>query len=257
MNDYISYGKSFISNYFGLSKDLDYFNDLDLHKLNNLMNEEISAYEYKANDSNKYFFIVEGYESNKELLEKYKGLKDFGYNLVFIGYTRQIVYGLKESLDLLVWLDYFIKRNKDIDIYLLGIKEGCNIITKSLKSAYPDNVKALILDNILVNPAEHYLNEYTLLNQINHPLLHRVVDYQLNKRFNISFVDMSNNNDLNNNRIPALFIFDKSRKEEEYKDVLRLYNNNPSFKNFFYSPGINDEKYLKSLDVFVKKLNSL
>ena len=253
----LHYSKTFINNYFGTSKDLVHMDGLSPHSIKNLMNEEMYSYEYKVNESNDYFFIIKNHDYSLKELSTYKHLSNYGFNVIYLNFSSINTMGVKESIDLLIWLDYYIKLYPQINIYLLGIKEGSEIITKSLKSLYPTNVKALILDNFSPFRYQHLVKSYARDNGLNYHLFKSLCDLRLSDRFNISSKDLLYQNELRNNKIPVLFIFDKGRSDEEYKEVLKVYNQNPSYKKFFYSSGINDDKYLKTLNVFAKTLNSL
>ena len=170
--------------------------------------------------------------------------------MVFIGYGKKKTLGLNESIDLLQWIDYYVSKDSEINITLLGLKEGANIVIKALRSALPSNVKNLIFDN----PEGDLIND--LIRKYSH-------EFNLNEKLfrlmlGINTADYSIRNDLRNNKLNLLFIFNKNRKSDEYKSVLNLYNSASGTKKFFYTDTVKynfeQDNYFSTVDLFVREI---
>ena len=74
----------------------------------------------------------------------------------------------------------------------------------------------------------------------------------------INTADYSIRNDLRNNKLNLLFIFNKNRKSDEYKLVLNLYNSASGTKKFFYTDTVKynfeQDNYFSTVDLFVREI---
>ena len=201
--------------------------DLAFDELRSFSGEDLRSYHLTC-ESKDYIFIVPGYNDFNNLAE-YTRFKDYGYNVVFIGY---------------------VSKDSEIKITLLGLKEGANIVIKALRSALPSNVKNLIFDN----PEGDLIND--LIRKYSH-------EFNLNEKLfrlmlGINTADYSIRNDLRNNKLNLLFIFNKNRKSDEYKSVLNLYNSASGTKKFFYTDTVKynfeQDNYFSTVDLFVREI---
>lgn len=222
--------------------------DLAFDELRSFSGEDLRSYHLTC-ESKDYIFIVPGYNDFNNLAE-YTRFKDYGYNVVFIGYGKKKTLGLNESIDLLQWIDYYVSKDSEIKITLLGLKEGANIVIKALRSALPSNVKNLIFDN----PEGDLIND--LIRKYSH-------EFNLNEKLfrlllGINTADYSIRSDLRNNKLNLLFIFNKNRKSDEYKSVLNLYNSASGTKKFFYTDTVKynfeQDNYFSTVDLFVREI---
>ena len=109
---------------------------------------------YKNGDSKKTLVFFHGYHAdplNNVNTPGLKFLKD-GYNLLLIterahgnSEGKYITFGVKESEDAILWLDFLNKEYSPEDIVLWGVSMGCATI-EMVSDKLPINVKALILD---------------------------------------------------------------------------------------------------------------
>ena len=119
----LHYSKTFINNYFGTSKDLVHMDGLSLHSIKNLMNEEMYSYEYKANESNDYFFII----------------KNHDYSLKELSYIYQL-YGVLEECSKMV--EFYWKSGSPDNIAVR------NSYKNVLEKIYGDNYLKILSKNI-------------------------------------------------------------------------------------------------------------
>ena len=109
---------------------------------------------YKNGDSKKTLVFFHGYHAdplNNVNTPGLKFLKD-GYNLLLIterahgmSEGKYITFGVKESEDALLWLDFLNKEYKPEEIVIWGVSMGCATV-EMVSDRLPSNVKALILD---------------------------------------------------------------------------------------------------------------
>ena len=108
----------------------------------------------KNGDSKKTLVFFHGYHAdplNNVNTPGLKFLKD-GYNLLLIterahgnSEGKYITFGVKESEDALLWLDFLNKEYKPEEIVIWGVSMGCATV-EMVSDKLPSNVKALILD---------------------------------------------------------------------------------------------------------------
>ena len=244
--NYFTLVKNFKERYLNTHKVPDA--DLAFNELRSFSGETLKSYHLEC-DSKDYIFIVPGYNDFLNL-EEYTKFKDYGYNVVFTGYGKNKTLGLKESIDLLQWIDYYVSKDNDINISLLGLREGTNIIVKALRSSMPLNVKNLIFDNpygdLVYDLIRDYCHEFNLNEK-----LFRMLSGINTAQYSIA-------NDLKDNKYNLLFIFNKNRKETEYKSVLNLYNSASGLKKFFYTDTVlnnyEQDNYFSTVDLFIKEI---
>lgn len=78
---------------------------------------------------------------------------NLGYNVILPAQRshdestgRYITYGVKESEDCKLWVDYAVKRFGDADIFLAGISMGSATVTMASSLSLPQNVRGIIAD---------------------------------------------------------------------------------------------------------------
>ncbi|MGN1406257.1 MAG: hypothetical protein ACI4WM_08280 [Erysipelotrichaceae bacterium] len=244
-------------NYFKLTADFKkrYLNthkvpdiNLAFDELKSFSGEYLRSYHLKA-DSKDYIFVVPGYNDFYDLAA-YTRFKDYGYNVVFIGYGKNNTLGLKESIDLLQWIDYYVSKDNEINITLLGLRDGANIVIKTLRSKLPGNVKNLIFDNPYGDLINDLIRDYCHEFNLNQKLFRLILG--------INSDEYSIRNDLKDNKLNLLFIFNKNRKEDEYRSVLNLYNSTSGLKKFFYTDTVRNnyeqDNYFSTVDFFIKDI---
>ena len=110
----------------------------------------------KNGDSKKTVMLFHGYRScaEKDFSGSCKFYVDNGFN-VFIADQRchkdsegkLITFGVKESRDVITWLNYLLKTyGDDKNIFLCGLSMGAASVLFSTRFKMPDNVKGIIAD---------------------------------------------------------------------------------------------------------------
>lgn len=106
------------------------------------------------NNSNKIAILVHGYRGRYySLTSQAKIFFDEGYD-VFLTNNRahdtsqgtHFSMGEKESEDLLLWIDYLLKKNKNYQIVLMGVSMGGHIAMLSASKIDKEHLKCLIVD---------------------------------------------------------------------------------------------------------------
>ena len=109
----------------------------------------------KNGDSNKTVMLFHGYRSRgeKDFSGCFKFLKDNGFNILLVDQRSHgksegkiISFGVKESRDVITWLDFLLKTYGDKDIFIEGLSMGAATVLFSTRFDMPDNVKGIIAD---------------------------------------------------------------------------------------------------------------
>ena len=109
---------------------------------------------YKNGNSKKTLVFFHGYHADPLNNINTPGLKflHLGYNILLIterahgeSEGKYITFGVKESDDALLWLDFLNKEYKPEEVILWGVSMGCATV-EMISNRLPSNVKGLILD---------------------------------------------------------------------------------------------------------------
>lgn len=117
---------------------------------------KLHAYEIKnTKKSDVWVIVVHGYTGKASDQYGYaKGFYDMGYNVLVpdlrghgLSEGNYIGMGWDDRLDVLGWIDYVIKNNKDAQIVLHGVSMGGATVMMTAGEQLPDNVKCIIEDS--------------------------------------------------------------------------------------------------------------
>lgn len=110
----------------------------------------------KNGDSNKTIMLFHGYRScgEKDFSGSFKFYVDNGFNILLVDQRchensegKIISFGVKESRDVISWLDYVLKTyGDDKEIFICGLSMGAATVLFSTRFKMPDNVKGIIAD---------------------------------------------------------------------------------------------------------------
>lgn len=110
----------------------------------------------KNGDSKKTVLLFHGYRScgDKDFSGSFKYYVDSGFNVLLVDQRAHmksqgkiITFGVKESRDVISWIDYTIKTyGKDKELFLIGLSMGAATVLFSTRFDMPDNVKGVIAD---------------------------------------------------------------------------------------------------------------
>lgn len=117
---------------------------------------KISARYYHVSDDSTIQIQVHGYRgiAIRDFCGGNKLARENGYNTLLIDQRghgdskgKAITFGIKESKDVLCWIDYVVKRfGKDCKIVLCGVSMGASSILLASQNKLPSNVKAIVAD---------------------------------------------------------------------------------------------------------------
>jgi len=123
---------------------------------------KLAARYYKNNDSDRTIILVHGYRSVARrdfacVVEIYYNL---GFNILLVDQRcsgrsegKIITFGIKESRDVVSWLDFLTTQYGEKDFYLDGISMGATTVLLATRFELK-NVKGIIADCGFTSPAE-------------------------------------------------------------------------------------------------------
>ena len=110
----------------------------------------------KNGDSKKTVMLFHGYRScgEKDFSGSFKYYVESGFNVLLVDQRAHensegkiITFGVKESRDVISWLDYLLKTyGDDKEIFIIGLSMGAATVLFSTRFEMPDNVKGIIAD---------------------------------------------------------------------------------------------------------------
>ncbi|MBP5280027.1 MAG: alpha/beta hydrolase [Erysipelotrichaceae bacterium] len=229
---------------------------------------KLNAYNVANHNSNKYIIVVHGIWSSR--ISSYPRAYEFdkrGYNTLIIDQRASgdsegeyYTYGQKESLDLLLWINYLVTKNPNVEIALYGVSMGAATVMMTTANDLPSNVKCIIEDCGFSSAEEEFDNfvktEYKI--QFSKPVL-MMLEKQLKDKLGMSFDDMSPKKALENNEIPLLIIHGEEDTFVPFEMSKKIYNHNKGFKKYYAVPGakhteaMNDEKYFDVVVSFIQQ----
>ena len=139
--------------------DLEWFNDDEVFRIVSIKSfdkKKLNAhYAVNPKPSHKYIIYVHGWAGSPD--EETKVLREIfekhDFNLLNIEQRAQwnsdiklCTMGIRESRDLLSWVDYIIKNDPDAQIVLYGMSMGAGTVSLVNKYDLPSQVKCLIAD---------------------------------------------------------------------------------------------------------------
>lgn len=119
-------------------------------------------------DIHKYAIVIHGIWDNHESIGIYaKHYLEKGYNLLLPdlrGFGKSegnyIGYGLDDRLDIMEWIYWIIKRDKDAKILLHGMSMGAATTLMTTGEHLPENVKGAIADSSYTTLREQFASAY-------------------------------------------------------------------------------------------------
>ncbi len=216
-------------------------------------------------ETDNYIIVVHGRHGNiKRCYEIAYNFDKLGYNsLVFdqraCGKSegKYITYGFKESLDLIKWIAYLVKKRPKANICLHGTSLGAATVCMALGTKLPENVKCAIEDC-----GYHTMRAaYEHVNAGKNKLLVKAVldayDLFMKAELGFGFDDVRPVDCLRNNEIPICFVHGTEDKTVPYDSALILYNANKGPKKFYkhkcgHGEANLNPKYYIILDEFIR-----
>ncbi|MBO4433298.1 MAG: alpha/beta hydrolase [Clostridia bacterium] len=170
----------------------------------------------KNGDSKKTVMLFHGYRScgEKDFSGSFKYLVDSGFNILLVDQRSHeksegkiISFGVKESRDVITWLEYLLKTyGDDKKVFLEGLSMGAATVLFSARFDMPENVKGIIADCGFDSP-ERIIRKVAKQNfRINGFLLMPLLD-QLCRLFGkFSVYEVTSEDALKNFKKPVLLI---------------------------------------------------
>ncbi len=121
------------------------------------------AARYFDNGSRKTMILFHGYRSaaSRDFSCAVKMYTDFGFNILLVDQRshgrsegRLITFGVKESRDVLSWVEYVKEKFGTEIITLGGMSMGATTVLLSAGLSLPQNVKCIIADSSFTSPAD-------------------------------------------------------------------------------------------------------
>ncbi|MBQ3295745.1 MAG: alpha/beta hydrolase [Erysipelotrichaceae bacterium] len=229
---------------------------------------KLNAYNVQNHGSNPYVILVHGIWSSKKF--SYPRAYEFdrrGFNTLIIDQRASgdsegefYTYGQKESLDLILWINYLISKDPNVQIILYGVSMGASTVIMATANDLPANVKCIIEDCGFSSAAEQFdhvvRTDYKL--RFTKPVL-MMLERELKKNLGMTFDDMSPKKALDTNEIPILIIHGEEDKFVPFEMATKLYNHNKGYKKYYpvagadHTASIIDEKYFDNIVSFIKQ----
>ena len=229
---------------------------------------KLSAYNIKNHEDAPYLIMVHGIWSNKtKLYDRAYEFDKLGYNLLLIDQRasgdsegQYYTYGQKESLDLLLWIDYLIEKNKDARIALFGLSMGAATVMIATANKLPDNVKCIIEDCGYSSMKEIIEYAFKKDDKLKYTaIIMKLLEEKMKEKFNMTFDDACPKKCLDTNEIPIMFVHGMNDETVPYEMAKILYNHTKGIRKFYPVPNAKhtqaktDPNYYRNIDLFIKE----
>ena len=195
----------------------------------------------KNGDSNKTVMLFHGYRSRgeKDFSGSFKYYVDSGFNVLLVDQRahgksegKLITFGVKESRDVISWLDYILKTyGEDKQIFIIGLSMGAATVQFASRFDIPKNVKGLIVDCGFNSP-EKIIRKVAKQNfHINGFILMPMLNLLCKLFGKFSVYEVSSETALKNLKVPILFIHGTADNFVPYEMSVSAFNaaNEPKF----------------------------
>ena len=228
---------------------------------------KLSAYNIRNHKDDRYIIMLHGVYSDKsDMYDRAMEFDKLGYNLLLVDQRgagdsegEWCTYGVKESQDLQIWINYLCQKYEDVKICLYGVSMGAAAVMMSTAYELPDQVKCLIEDcgySSLRDEVAHVIKkDYKIY--FPYPIL-KMLEKKMIERFGMRFDDVCPKLCLENNEIPILFIHGEKDEFVPHEMSVILYNHNKGIKKYYSVPDAGhkdaciDPKYYENLDGFIR-----
>lgn len=229
---------------------------------------KLNGIKIENHETDNYVILVHGINGNKyNMMNRAYEFDKLGYNCLVIDQRaagesegKYYSYGLKESQDLVIWIEKLVNDNPNINIILYGISMGAATVMLSLANKLPSNVKCVIEDcgfSSLEEELDYVIRrDYDLKFT---KIILSLIKKQTEEKFGYTLDDVNVKKCLDNNEIPIMFIHGMSDELVPYEMSKKLYNHNLGIKKFYpvvdakHCEAINDENYFNHIQNFIEK----
>lgn len=195
---------------------MDYINLKQFEWVNTVSFDGLTlAARYFDNKSSKTILLFHGYRSSalRDFSCAVKMYTDLGFNILLCDQRshgrsegKLITFGVKESRDVVSWVEYVQDRFEPESIVLDGLSMGATTVILACRFELPGNVKAVIADCGFTSPADIMKKVARQSFKINAGFFIPFLDIACRIFGKFSFKDISTVNVLKNSSIPVLFI---------------------------------------------------
>ena len=214
-----------------------------------------------------YIIMVHGMRDTKvSLFSRAYEFDQLGYNILLPDQrgtgdsdSAPYTYGFKESQDLLVWINYLITKDPEVQIILYGQSMGASAVMMATAYHLPENVKCLIEEggfSSLEEEFSYYIQRKTGI-RYTKPVL-KIVEREMKEKFGMKYADVNPKQCLENNEIPLLIIHGEEDQYVPFVMAKKIYNHNKGEKKYYpianadHSNCNESENYYMNLDAFIR-----
>lgn len=221
---------------------------------------KLVGYYYDA-QQNKTAIIIHGFGQDYREMQQYcKMFYERNYNVLVVdnrGHGQSegnVGFGWLDRKDILSWIEFLNKKNKENKIVLFGLSMGGTAVCCATGENLPNNVKAAISDCAFYNADKQILhimrNKRLLLKLFKKHL------YDYSKRvegFDIMKIDASKM--VKTSKIPILFIHGKADNFVPVENVYELYNSSQNRELFLVDNATHAMSYVVAGVSYEKKIS--
>jgi len=228
---------------------------------------DLFAYDVHNHPGNPYMILVHGIWRNKDyMLPRAKAFDELGYNLLIVdqrgcGESQgdYYTYGYKESQDLMQWIDYLLKKDKDMKICLYGLSMGAATVMMTVAYKLPENIRCIVEDcgySSIREEFDHFLRWNYKLSFTG--IVLKLLELKMIERFGFNYEDVAIKTFLESNEKPILFVHGMEDEFVPYEMSKILYNHNKGEKKFYavenagHTQANTDPDYYDNIDQFIK-----
>ena len=229
---------------------------------------KLYGYDIHNHDSDEYVIMVHGIWTNSTYMyERACQFDLMGYNVLLVDQRaagksegKYYTYGFKESLDLIQWIDYLVRKYPNAKICLYGISMGADTVMMATRNSLPSNVRCIVEDCGFSSVEEQF--DHVLKKDYNLAVTKvalKLLKSQIKENFGIDYKDLSAKKCLQDNEIPILFIHGKDDYFVPFVMAKKLYNNNKGVKKYYAVNGAGhgqaniDVNYYTNIDRFIRE----
>ncbi len=220
VDDLSSQRNDFLKPYFDIIKSGYDFIDNTEHKRYETISFDglkLSARYYNQN-SEKTILLFHGYRSSAkhDFSCAVKMYYESGFNVLLIDQRshgmsegKLITFGVKESRDVISWLDFLNAKFSPKKIVLSGLSMGATTVLLSLKYKMPENVKCVVADCGFTSPVDIIKKVAKQVFKINATLYIPILNFLCKIFGNFSITNISTVDTVKNTDLPILLIHGK------------------------------------------------
>ncbi len=180
---------------------------------------KLAARYYKTSGSNRTMILFHGYRSSakRDFSCAVRMYCEMGLNVLLVDQRshgnsegRLITYGIKESRDVISWIDFVLENyGNDTEIFLGGMSMGATTVLLAAGLDLPCNVKGIVADCGFTSAKDIIFEVAKKSFHINGMFFYPVFDIICRVKYGFSLYGTSTVDAMKRSRIPVLFIHGK------------------------------------------------